>query len=47
MFAAIETCHQAVHAMGCRRVNTTVKINTRADKDQRLEDKLASAQALL
>jgi uncharacterized protein (TIGR00106 family) len=47
VFAAIEACHQAVHAMGCPRVYTTVKINTRTDKDQTLEDKVASVQALL
>jgi uncharacterized protein YqgV (UPF0045/DUF77 family) len=29
------------------RVYTTVKINTRTDKDQTLEDKVASVQALL
>jgi uncharacterized protein (TIGR00106 family) len=44
---AIEACHQAVHAMGCPRVYTTVKINTRTDKDQSLADKVASVQALL
>lgn len=47
MFHAIEACHQAVHAMGCRRVYTTVKFNTRTDKDQNLEDKVTSVQALL
>jgi uncharacterized protein (TIGR00106 family) len=47
VFAAIEVCHQAVHAMGCPRVYTTVKINTRTDKEQTLEDKVASVQALL
>ena len=47
VFQAIEACHQAVHAMGCPRVYTTVKINTRTDKDQTLEDKVASVQALL
>ena len=40
-------CHQAVHTMGCPRIYTTVKINTRTDKDQTLEDKVASVQALL
>ena len=44
---AIEACHQAVHAMGCPRVYTTVKINTRTDQEQTLEDKVASVQALL
>ena len=47
MFQAIEACHQAVHAMGCPRVYTTVKINTRTDKEQTLEVKVASVQALL
>ena len=47
VFAAIEACHQAMHAMGCPRIYTTVKINTRIDKDQSLEDKVASVQALL
>jgi uncharacterized protein YqgV (UPF0045/DUF77 family) len=44
---AIEAGHQAGHAMGCPRVYTTVKINTRTDKEQTLEDKEASVQALL
>lgn len=47
VFGAIEACHQAVHAMGCPRVYTTVKSNTRTDKDQTLEDKVASVKALL
>jgi len=35
VFAAIEACHQAVHAMGCPRIYTTVKINTPpTDKEQ-------------
>ena len=47
VFQAIEACHQAVHAMGCPRVYTTVKINTRIDRDQTLENKVASVEALL
>jgi uncharacterized protein YqgV (UPF0045/DUF77 family) len=33
--------------MGCPRVYTTVKVSTGTDKEQTLEDKLASVQALL
>ena len=33
--------------MSCPRAYTTVTINTRTDKDQTLEDKVASVQALL
>jgi uncharacterized protein (TIGR00106 family) len=47
VFAAIEACHQAVHAMGCARVYSSVRINSRTDKDQSLEDKVVSVQALL
>lgn len=47
VFAAIEACHRALHAMGCPRIFTTVSINSRTDKQQTLEDKLASVQALL
>ena len=46
VFTAIEACHQAVHAMGCARVYSSVRINSRTDKDQTLEDKVASVQAL-
>ncbi len=42
VFAAIEACHQALHAMGCPRIYTTVTINTRTDKEQTLADKVAS-----
>ena len=47
VFRAIEACHRAVHGMGCPRIYTTVKVNTRTDRDQTLEDKVASVEALL
>lgn len=47
VFAAIEACHAAVHAMGCARVHTVVKINTRTDRDQTLQEKVAAVEALL
>ncbi|WP_228006989.1 thiamine-binding protein [Cyanobium sp. LEGE 06143] len=47
VFVAIKACHQVEHAMGCPRVCTTVKINTYNDKEQTLEDKLASVLAML
>ena len=47
VFAAIEACHQAVHAMGAPRIFTTVKVNTRTDRDQTVEAKVASIEALL
>ena len=47
VFKAIEACHQAVHAMGCPRIYSTVKVNTRIGRDQTLEDKVASVETLL
>jgi uncharacterized protein (TIGR00106 family) len=38
VFAAIEACHEAVHAMGCPRVYTTVKINTPARLENSVEE---------
>ena len=36
VFQAIEACHTAVHTMGFSRIFTTVKVNTRTDRDQTL-----------
>ena len=47
VFEAIEDCHTAVHAMDCPRIYTALKVNTRIDRDQTLEDKVASVEALL
>jgi uncharacterized protein (TIGR00106 family) len=46
VFQAIQACHQALHAMGCPSVFSTVPINTRTDREQSLEDKVASGLAL-
>ena len=47
VFKAIESCHTVVHAMGAPRITTTVKVNTRTDRDQTLEGKVASVEAFL
>jgi uncharacterized protein (TIGR00106 family) len=47
VFQAIQACHTAVHGMGCPRIYTTVTVNTRTDRDQTLEDKVASVEGLL
>ncbi|SCZ97058.1 BZ3500_MvSof-1268-A1-R1_Chr4-2g06962 [Microbotryum saponariae] len=43
----IEECHQAVHAMGCPRVATDIRIGTRTDKQGSLDNKVSSVQQLL
>jgi uncharacterized protein (TIGR00106 family) len=39
VFKSIDACHQALRAIGCPSIYTTVKVNTRTDRDQTLEDK--------
>jgi len=47
VFAAVKACHERVHAMGAPRIHTQIKLGTRTDRDQGLDDKVASVQALL
>lgn len=42
VMAAIKRCHEAVHQMGAPRITTTIKLGTRTDKDQSMEDKVNS-----
>lgn len=44
---AIKRCHVRVHEMGPVRINTTLKLGTRTDQDQSLEDKVASVEKIL
>jgi len=45
VMAAIKECHEAVHAMGAPRITTTLKLGTRTDRDQSMEDKITSVQS--
>ncbi len=42
VFAAIKKCHEVVHEMGSERITTTIKLGTRTDRDQTMDDKVAS-----
>ena len=42
VFSAIKECHEAVHGMGAPRIHTTIKLGTRNDRAQSLEDKVSS-----
>ncbi len=45
VFAAIKRCHQAVHEMGAPRISTLIKVGTRTDRPQTMEEKVKSVQA--
>ena len=47
VFAAVKACHEAVHAMGAPRISTSIKVGTRTDRDQTMNDKVISVQEKL
>ncbi len=42
VMATVKRCHEIVHAMGAPRVFTTLKIGTRTDREQTMNDKINS-----
>ncbi|MFM7469129.1 MAG: MTH1187 family thiamine-binding protein [Vampirovibrionales bacterium] len=44
VMAVVKQCHETVHAMGAPRITTTMKLGTRTDKTQHIEDKIQSVQ---
>ena len=42
VFAAVKQCHETLHGMGAPRISTTMRVGTRTDRDQTLEDKVKS-----
>jgi len=47
VFAAVKRCHEVVHEMGAPRITTTLKLGTRTDRKQTMEDKIRSVQEKL
>jgi len=47
VFAAIRRCHEVVHGMGVVRISTVLKVGTRTDRDQTLEEKVQSVREKL
>ena len=42
VFAAVKQCHERVHAMGAPRITTSIKVGTRTDREQSMQDKIDS-----
>ena len=42
VFAAVKKCHEVIHEMGAPRITTTIKLGTRVDRQQTMQDKLDS-----
>ena len=47
VMAAVKRCHQVVHDMGAPRITTTIKLGTRIDRAQSMQDKVRSVEEKL
>ncbi len=47
VFTAVRHCHEAVHALGAPRVHSSLRIGTRTDRAQTMEEKVQSVEAKL
>ena len=47
VFAVVKQCHERVHAMGAPRVFTSLKVGTRTDRPQSMQDKIDSVRSKL
>ena len=42
VFGAIKRCHETLHAMGAPRISTSMRVGTRTDRNQTMEEKVRS-----
>ena len=47
VMAAIKKCHETVHQMGAPRIGTTIRMGTRTDRVQSMQDKIDSVNSKL
>ncbi len=47
VFEAVKQCHAAVHEMGAPRISTTIRLGTRTDRAQTMEEKMESVERKL
>ncbi|MCB9830883.1 MAG: MTH1187 family thiamine-binding protein [Planctomycetes bacterium] len=47
VMAVVKLCHEEVHAMGAPRISSTIKLGTRIDREQSMDDKIRSVEAKL
>lgn len=44
VMAAVKRCHEEIHRMGAPRISTNLRLGTRTDREQRMEDKIRSVE---
>jgi len=47
IFSALKECHETLHAMDAPRVSSTLRVGTRVDKAQTMQDKITSVEEIL
>ena len=47
VFAAVKRCHEVVHQMGTPRISTSIKLGTRIDREQTMDEKIKSVREKL
>lgn len=47
VFDVVRQCHERVHALGAPRVFTSLKVGTRTDREQSMQDKIDSVRRKL
>lgn len=44
VFAAVKECHETIHDMGAPRISTTIRVGTRTDRHQTMNQKIKSVE---
>ncbi|WP_299180106.1 MTH1187 family thiamine-binding protein [uncultured Neptuniibacter sp.] len=47
VMAAVKRCHEVVHEMGAPRITTSMRLGTRIDREQSMDDKIQSVKVKL
>ena len=47
VFAVVKKCHEVIHEMGAPRITTTIRVGTRTDREQSMDDKVRSVEEKL
>lgn len=45
VMVAIKKCHETVHEMGVPRIGSTIRLGTRIDREQSMQDKIDSVNS--
>ena len=47
VFRAVKRCHEVIHEMGAPRISTNIRVGTRTDREQTMNEKVKSVEQKL